>query len=291
MEADPPRSLDAEAVESATVQVVPVPGIPEPGFAGFLDGRQESRVVGWVDPFAPLVYGTVAAGILRREDRRLRSWRPPEVARRMYAPLRLLPDDFVAVCHPLAVADTSPEAHEPPHPALLTERARQAVAADREAAEHRMAVAWCEAGAGPLYVDGGIAGNEILATAPDIVGVVKSHRTFYGGIDAMRLVLGLQAGERTTVVRIAPRGRRAVHSWYLRLRDPAGHDAMWALVRIEAAESGDPRGVADRVSRWVLAESAPLAAPDPRWDRMAYGVRAVEQMLAAATGVVARPRA
>ena len=38
---------------------------------------------------------------------------------------------------------------------------------------------------------------------------------------------------------------------------------------------------ADEVSRWLLAESSPLAAPDPRWDRMAYGIRSAEEFLRA----------
>jgi hypothetical protein len=40
---------------------------------------------------------------------------------------------------------------------------------------------------------------------------------------------------------------------------------------------------ADELSRWLLAESSPLAAPDPRWDRMAYGIRSAEEFLRATT--------
>jgi hypothetical protein len=40
---------------------------------------------------------------------------------------------------------------------------------------------------------------------------------------------------------------------------------------------------ADELSRWLLAESMPLAAPDPRWDRMAYGIRSAEEFLRATT--------
>jgi hypothetical protein len=124
-----------------------------------------------------------------------------------------------------------------------------------------------------------------MARSPWAVGVVKSHRTIYGDAAGMAAALGLEAGERTPVVKIAPRGRRPVHSWYLRLRDPAGHDALWGLVRVEVAVGDDPTARADLVSRWVLAERVPLAAPDARWDRMSYGIRAVEQAL----GSVARP--
>jgi hypothetical protein len=76
-----------------------------------------------------------------------------------------------------------------------------------------------------------------------------------------------------------------VLSWYLRLRDAEGRDALWGLVRVEMSvrprESVSAR--ADELSRWLLAESMPLAAPDPRWDRMAYGIRSAEEFLRATT--------
>jgi hypothetical protein len=38
---------------------------------------------------------------------------------------------------------------------------------------------------------------------------------------------------------------------------------------------------ADEVSRWILAEVAPVALPDGRWDKMVYGVRDCEEFLRA----------
>ena len=74
-------------------------------------------------------------------------------------------------------------------------------------------------------------------------------------------------------------------SWYLRLRDPQGHDPLWGLVRVEVAEPGGPASrMTDRantVSRWVLAEALPLALPDGRWDKMVYGIRDCEEFLRA----------
>jgi hypothetical protein len=78
-----------------------------------------------------------------------------------------------------------------------------------------------------------------------------------------------------------------VASWYLRLRDPAGRDPMWGLVRIEAAlpdAAESPAAVEarfDAASRAVLAEAAPLALPDGRWDKMVYPIRDCEQFLKA----------
>jgi hypothetical protein len=72
-----------------------------------------------------------------------------------------------------------------------------------------------------------------------------------------------------------------VMSWYLRLRDAKGHDPMWGLVRVEVAESERPTERADEISTWVMAETSPLALPDGRWDKMAYGVRDCEEFLRA----------
>ena len=80
-----------------------------------------------------------------------------------------------------------------------------------------------------------------------------------------------------------------VASWYLRLRDPVGHDPMWGLVRVEIAhpETQELHAIGDRadeVSRWILAEASPLALPDARWDKMVYGIRDCEEFLRAVAG-------
>src|SRR5205807_10418860 len=96
----------------------------------------------------------------------------------------------------------------------------------------------------------------------------------------------LKAGERSSVVRVTSRRRTPVASWYLRLRDAAGRDPLWGLVRVEVAEPKDTSSKsvgtrADEVSRWVLAEALPLSLPDARWDKMVYGIRDCEEFLRA----------
>ena len=73
-------------------------------------------------------------------------------------------------------------------------------------------------------------------------------------------------------------------SWYLRVADATGRDPFWGLVRVEVAQLDKPAALtarADEVSRWILAERLPLALPDPRWDKMAYGIRDAEEYLRA----------
>jgi hypothetical protein len=284
-----PHLIDAEGVEDATLRPHPVPGAPVAAFAAFLDGVQESRVLAWQGA-APVVFGTVAAAVRRRVERRLTTWDQPAVERRIYAPLAYLPAEALRAAFATGeLVDTArPDAGgspPPPHPTLLLERAKTAVSRDRESAERRLAERWCAAGGGPLCVDGGITGSDALARDEQAVGVVKSHRTLYASGAALDAVLALARGERSSVFRLAPRERSAAHSWYLRLRDPAGQHALFGLVRVEvAATAADARAAAaraDEVSRWVLAETSPLALPDARWDVMSYPIRDCEEFLRA----------
>lgn len=293
-DADAPHVAEAEAVEERIVRAHPVPGDPTPGFAAFLDGTQESQVLAWMGA-APIVYGRVAAVIRERVQRRLVTWRAPIVDRRLYAPLAYTGRQALESAFPPAsLVDTAaPDANgeiPKPHPILLLERARSAVARAREDVERRLAEQWCRVEQRPVLIDGGIGVSETVAHSPCVVGVVKSHRALYVDGDALDTVLALRVGERSTVIRIAPRGSHmsSVLSWYLRLRSPDGHDALWGLVRVEAADadraapSTDATRIterADTVSRWILAERAPISLPDPRWDKMVYGVRNAEEYL------------
>jgi hypothetical protein len=268
--ADTPRLVAPEVVEGDVVARRPVPGAPEVGFAAFLDGSQESRVLAYIGG-VPVVYGSVSAVIRVRKDRRMATYGSgPLLERELYGPAALLPAIE-------GLVDTGPIEAEGAHPTLLLERAVHVVQDHRERLERELAERWCAAESGPLWIDGGLA-----ATAPHAVGVVKSHRTLYVDGAGLQVLNALVAGERSSVVRVAPKHRTSVLSWYLRLRDPEGRGPLWGLVRVEMADRGeDIAERADRVSRWILAEVAPLALPDPRWDTLVYGVRDCEEYLRA----------
>jgi len=178
--------------------------------------------------------------------------------------------------------------HDGAHPFILRDAAIHRVQKDREALEAMLAERWCHLECEPLFIDGGIGGSERVATAACVVGVVKSHRTLYAEGEALASILRLATGERSSVFRIDSARRTPVASWYLRLRDPAGRDPLWGLVRVETRLPDPGRDVghdvgalANDVSRWVLAEATPLAMPDARWDKMVYGIRDCEQFLRA----------
>lgn len=290
---DVPRVAAAQPVEGGTIRARRVPGPPEVGFAAFLDGTQASRVLAYVEGVA-VIHGTIAAVIRERRNRRMTTWRH-ETAHRVYAPRRALPEGQWELLEQLGLplVDTSDEAvpagASSSHPFTMRDSAIHRVGRDRERLEQELAQRWCQReGAGMLFIDGGIGGNDRVATASCTAGVVKSHRTLYVDGDDLKRVLALESGERSTVFRIASTKRAPVASWYLRLRAAAGTDPMFGLVRVEmadlpVAEPARFTARADELSRWILAEVAPLALPDGRWDRMVYGIRDCEEFLRAIT--------
>jgi hypothetical protein len=277
-----PRVEEVVPVEGNTVSARPVTGVPTPGFAAFLDGIQRSVVVPGGRPAVPIVHGTVAAAVRRRrEDRSLETWGGGAVVRRaIFAPLARVD---AAVREALErggfqLVDTGAEGA---HPLDVLGAAREAVQRAREEVEATLATRWCDAETAPLYVDGGVAGLGAPASSAAVIGVVKSHRTAYGGAAAIDVVTGLAAGSRTTAFAVSSRRRARVVSWYLRLRPGGGADPFDGIVRVEVAEASFSPERADTVSRWILAERAPVALPDTRWRVMPYGIRDVEEYLRA----------
>lgn len=287
--AEAPRLISAVVLESGPMRARRVHGDPVPSFAAFLDGTQSSRVIAHIEGL-PIVHGTVGAVVRARRNRRMVTWRQPIVRSALYAPRALLSGTTNDALDALGatVVDTSASADAIPiaHPFAVRDAAIHLVQKDREAAERELAESWCGLERDPLLIDGGISGSERVAVSACTVGVVKSHRTLYAEGESLQAVLGLARGERSSVFRITSPKRTTVASWYLRLRDPAGHDPLWGLVRLEIAEPSrvEERAVgarADEVSRWLLAETAPLSLPDGRWDKMVYGVFDCEQFLRA----------
>jgi hypothetical protein len=223
----------------------------------------------------------------------MHTWGIPLVVGRIYAPRQALArqawDDLRTMYGDVLVDTTDGDAEVGAHPYSLRDAAYHRVQAHREQLEQRLAERWCSTERDRLFIDGGISGSDAVAVSSCTVGVVKSHRTLYAEGDALRTILGLGHRERSSVFQITSTRRTTVASWYLRLRDPAGHDPMWGLVRVEIANP-EPQDLhtlgdrADEVSRWILAEASPLALPDARWDKMVYGIRDCEEFLRAVAG-------
>lgn len=294
---DPPAVSPCEPLESPGARAMDTTA--RPVVSGFLDGIQRSRLVGHVSG-SPIVFGTVAAVVRRRVDRRLETWQAPSVRRALFASRAQLGEavwqQLTDTALPIVdITEAIPAESVSPHPMALRARALELVALERELVERRLAAAWCELESEWLWIDGGIAGNLAIDERAAAFGVVKSHNTLYGDVGAVRDVLALREGERSPAFLVGHRPRRAVASWYLRLRDAPNGDPLHGLVRVEVAPPNTitPATPAaapaftthvDTLSSWILAERAPLSLPDPRWDTLTYGVHACEQYLKSIIG-------
>ncbi len=304
MAGDPPAVASCIPLESSGPHTVSTDASPE--VAAFLDGVQRSRVVGHIAD-SPLVLATVGAVIQERADRRLITWRDPALRVLLLASRVHVGDEHWEALEatglgPIDVSD--PGRNELPlHPLAVRARALEFVAQEREALERRVAAEWCRTESRWLWIDGGISGNLAIDAATAAFGVVKSHTTLYGDAAALRSTLRLSVGERSALFLVQHRARRAVASWYLRMHTGHGGDPLHGLLRVEVAppstlfhpndtryEHPDAEAVqalaqrADDISAWMLAERAPIALPDARWDTLTYGVYACEQFLKAVIG-------
>lgn len=247
-----------------------------PETLAFLDGVQRHQVVGYAGT-APLVAATVAAAVRERSDRVLRTVVERRERLLLGRPAALaaapVPDGYRAVPLP---------DDEPDHPIRDLDAAVGAVDDARTALEVAAGEAYRRRSDAWLVVDGSLAESPVWAADPRMLGVSKSHATLpFEGADLGRY-LRLPAGHRTSVFQPASRRFAPVYAWGLRLWDWAGRDLLFGLVRVEAAPTEETLTRVDEYSRWILAERAPVSAPDARWDRLLYGIRNVEEYLRAA---------
>jgi hypothetical protein len=282
-------AVSARIIESAaSLRAIPVQPAEAAGFTSFLAGIQRAEVRLYHGPI-PIVYAYGAAVVRSRQNRQLSAHGEGLLEEReaVFFPFALLPPDQIESygIRRDQMIDTSPASGEalPIFPPSLYACAAQSIDRWRESIERTVARRW-SLGAGVhewLLADGTLTHAPELAQSKRAVGLIKSHRSrFFDGDDA-RVLLGLGAGERTSVFEPQARRWTPVHSWYLRLRDPRGHDPFWGLVRVEIAASAESVQLADQISGWLLAETTPLALPATNWDRLVYPIHECERFLRA----------
>ena len=275
----------------------------------FLDGVQSSREIGRIE-MTPVVVATVAAAIVNRCDRRFSRMpleSPPALVQAVILPRsageakveafwelllesgfsELGPDETPSFPHlVLDSAEYMAEA-DPSDYVGMREMARVRVRALRERLEGGMLREWelddrtLEDRDAWIAVDGQL--KDIRESNRRAIGLIKSvARPEFVGRD-VGMLLDLEPGMRTTSfvpdwqLRRDPSERRT--SWYLRVWPPQeGADALGSLMRVEAPRDTAPQKV-DEISRWILAERAPLSKPDPRWPAMIYPIYYVEKIL------------
>lgn len=280
---EPTAIGEAEIIEDAGTFSVRDVGPPaDSRFQFFLDGIEHTRICGYAG-IVPLVHGYVAAVIRERSDRTFTTWSVIEEEVLAFPHDLLDPERLTKLGFPRrALIDAALE-DDAPHPIRLAENGRTAVKMHRAGIECRLAKRWVKAAppGGWLLVDGRLAIDPGLLSSGRAFGLVKSHRTQFLEPAAMREVLAMRGGQRSSVFQPLRPAVGEVYSWYLRLRPPVGHDIYWALARIEARVGGATAEMADEVSRSLLCEIAPLSLPDPRWHVLLYPIRDCEQYLRA----------
>ena len=275
----------------------------------FLDGVQSSREIGRIE-MSPVVVATVAAAVINRCNRRFSRMpleSPPVVVQAVILPRsagdarveafwellleagfsELGPDEIPSSPHlVLDSAEYMAEA-DPSDYVGMRERSLVRVRALRERLEGGMLRQWegddrtLEDPDAWIAVDGQL--KDIRESNRRAVGLIKSvARPEFVGKD-VGMLLDLEPGMRTTSFVPDWQLRRSANehrtSWYLRMWPrQRGADALGSLMRIEAPRDTEPETV-DEISRWVMAERAPLAKPDPRWPAMIYPIHYVEKIL------------
>ncbi|HKV74409.1 MAG TPA: hypothetical protein VJN95_07815 [Gemmatimonadales bacterium] len=240
----------------------------------FLDGTQRLDLFANADGADSLYYAEVAAGVSRRVERRLTSvlrQRRELIIGRGASLERIGEAGGGCLLIPL------PE-DVGPHPIRDKLLAGKIVDQQRGQLEVAVGRAWREQDRGWLIVDGSLAQSPAWAGDERMLGVVKSHSALPFEGDDLNRYLRLPARHRTSVFSVeAPFAQ--VYSWALRLWPWEGKDLLYGLIRVEAAPTEGTLERVDQLSRYLLAERAPISAPDPRWDRMMYGIRGVELAL------------
>ncbi len=267
----------AQLLEGVTVEALQVGeplGWPDP--VAFLDGVQHSEVVGYAGS-SPIVVASVAAAVRERNGRILAT---RIVRRRDLVIGRRAALDAGGMALEQLERIELPDT-EPPHPIRELAQAGAALDDARGSLEVAVGVAYRNESRGWLVVDGSLAESPVWAADERMVGVAKSHASLPFDGANLEAYLRLPQGHRSPIFAPASRRLAPVRAWAVRLWPWEGKDLLHGLIRVEVAPINGTPEMADRISRWLLAERAPISAPDPRWDRMLYGIRSVEEFLKA----------
>jgi hypothetical protein len=273
----------ARLVEDAVLRCRPV-GAAEawPDPVGFLDGVQRMHLVAYAGA-APIYLAEIAAAVRERRGSRLET---------VLEERRLV---VIARPRALAAADDALEGlatlglpeDEPPHPVRDLTQASRALDRARGQLEIDLGHRFRLASDSWLLIDGSLAESPQWAADPRTIGVSKSHATLPFEGDDLDRYLRLPRGYRSSIFAPQTRSVAPVYAWALRLWEWEGRDLFHGLVRVEVSPANGVPATADLVSRRLLAERVPISTPDPRWDRLLYGIHSVEQYLRARAGTPA----
>lgn len=271
--ADEATIRPARLVDDATLRAYAA-GPPEAmrSPVAFLDGTQRSEIIGYVGT-SPVLIAEIGAAVRERRERELRT---------------VVREQSLLVIGRRSALDTIAGAidgfdrleldgNAPPHPVRDLIDARQRLDHRRGNLELHIGDRYRRDSDAWLVIDGSLGVSPGWAADERCVGVSKSHATLpFDGPDLVAY-LRLPAGHRSSIFEPA-QGMAPTRGWALRLWPWEGRDLFYGLVRVDVAPGNGTPGMADRISRWLLAERSPLA-DDARADRLLYGIHSVEAHL------------
>lgn len=267
----------ARIVEGESLQVIPIgPAEAWPGPLAYLDGIQHAEIVGYAGS-APLFAATIAAAVRQRHESRLHT-----VVEAKRTVILGRPAALLAAGDTFGALETIPlPDDEPTHPLRDLVNAGHAVDRARGDIEVVVGDQYRARSDGWLLIDGTLAVSPRWAADARMVAISKSHSILpFEGAD-LEQYLRLPCAHRSSVYAPVTRSLAPVRAWGLRLWPWEGKDLLHGLVRVEVAPANESTERANEISRWILADRAPISAPDRRWDRLLYGMHSVEQYLKA----------
>ena len=274
----PARLLEDSTLEYRAVGVAEA--WPDP--LAFLDGVQRMQLVAYAGS-APIYIGEIAAAVRERRGARLKT--AVEDTRRVAIGRPRALSAAGDALDGLATLDLPED--EPPHPVRDLTQASRALDRARGQLELEVGRRFRRGSRCWLLVDGSLAESPEWATDPHTVGISKSHATLPFEGDDLDRYLRLPLGYRSSIFAPQTRSVAPVHAWALRLWAWETKDLFHGLVRVEVSPANGIPATADLISRRLLAERVPISTPDPRWDRLLYGIHSVEQYLRARAGALA----
>ncbi len=267
----------ARVVEGDSLRVIRL-GLAEawPGSLAFLEGIQRSDIIAYFGS-APMVVAEIAGAVRERQKRRLHTVVEERRLLALGRPSALAAaGDAIGTLQPI----TLPE-DDPPHPLRDLINAGHALYQARGALELTVGDRYRAGSDGWLVLDGSLSVSPRWAADPRMVAISKSHSILPFDGEDLEQYLRLPYGHRSSIYAPATRSLAPVRAWGLRLWPWEGKDLLHGLIRVEVAPANESSERANDISRWILAERAPISAPDQRWDRLLYGIYSVEQYLKA----------
>ncbi|EKE03943.1 MAG: hypothetical protein ACD_20C00126G0004 [uncultured bacterium] len=263
----------------------------ESGFAYFLDGIERKVTFNDKSRFVPLIYGYVAAVIMKRTDKKMHSMGLEDKSEKVYLPCKTSidePDNYIDpeelrnysfVIENIGIKDETTGIY-PQFPKEFESKAHSDIQETRGRLERGLVLEWLnqDHNDGWLFVDGRLENkNKEITSSSNIAGIIKSHHVYYFSSKEQNEIFNLKKGERTSVFQPE---KENIYSWYLRLHESKSSGSIdFGIIRVEIPAKEELLSQVDTISSWIMLETNPIAFPASRWDRMIYPIKYCEDYL------------